>query len=153
MPNYCYQVLTFDALKFSLGILAAFGTTSWIKLCGYFWEKKNFLKFVQTLFSNFAVFYYGANRSANKYFWSLSKRCVLTSLFSTMVQIRLASVKGIMFLHCFWWQGLNGTHLRVSTFSYNITIQMLLVSGSLFIMISKNRFSTRFAFYFLVSYT
>ena len=40
----------------------------------------------------------------------------LTLLFSTMVQILLASVKDILFSHCLAWQDLNETHLRAPIF-------------------------------------
>ena len=76
----------FEALKSSIGILVTFWISSWIKFCGYSWE--------------------------NKTFWSSFRRFFLTSLFSTMVQILLASV----FLYYLGWQELNGTHLWVSVF-------------------------------------
>ena len=84
------SVLAFEVLKFSMGILATFRIASWIKFCGYSWEYKTF--------------------------WSSSKRSFLTWLFLTMVQFLLASVKGILLLHCLGLKQLNGTHLRVSAF-------------------------------------
>lgn len=61
-----------------------------IKFCGYSWGYKRF--------------------------WSLYKHFFQTSLFSTMVQICLISVKGILFFHCLIWQELNGTYLWESVF-------------------------------------
>ena len=93
-------------------ILATARIVSWIKFCGYYWKYKSFS--------------------------SLPKHFFLTLLLCTMVKIRLASVKGILILYCFWWEELNGTHLRVSVLLQNMSIQMLLVLGSLFIMIWRN---------------
>ena len=82
--------LAFEALIFSMGILVTFQIASWFKFRGYSCEYITFR--------------------------GLSKRFYLTSLFSTLVQILLASVKGIFFLHYWGWQELNETHLRVSVF-------------------------------------
>ena len=90
LPGLLLSVLAFQVVKFSVGIPVNFQIAFWIKFCGYSWEYKTF--------------------------WSSSKRFFLTSWFSTMVQIFLASVKGIFFLHCLGWQELHGTHLGVSVF-------------------------------------
>ena len=84
------SLLPFETLKFSMGIFVDFRIASWIK-------------FVDIL------------RNVN-----LFKVCPIvffqTWLSSNTMQIRLASVKVILFLHCLGWQQLNGTHLRVSVF-------------------------------------
>ena len=107
------SVSAFEPLRFSIGLLVAFGIASWIIFCGWYWKNETFWSLSKRFFFfNFVILPYGTDSSS---------KCKIYIIF---VLFGIARAK---------WSTYLSVSFFIKCFHPNVV-----VSGSLLIMTVRN---------------